>query len=150
MNAPHNKLRVPLYRLRGTKIGKNVFIGPGCFLEESRPDLITIEDNVSLAPHVKVITHDSSYHGIEPRIPIIRGRVIIKRGAFVGTGSIILPGVTIGERSIIGAGSVVTKDIPPNSIAVGIPARVIKKVDEEIENILKKMEEHNVKKDKKV
>ncbi|GAB2771862.1 hypothetical protein GCM10027275_13330 [Rhabdobacter roseus] len=58
--------------------------------------------------------------------PLLYKKVIIKDGAHIGIGAILMPGVTIGEGAIVGAGSVVTKDIPPYSIAVGAPARVIK------------------------
>jgi len=130
MNAPHDILRIPLYRLRGTKIGKNVGIAQGVFLEEARPHLITIEDNVHIGPNVIVVTHDSSYHCVDPNIPILVGRVTIKRNAYIGAGAIILPGVTIGEHSIVAAGAVVTKDVPPRTIVAGVPARVIGSVDE--------------------
>lgn len=129
MNAPHGRLREKFYRMRGIRVGKNVAFGPGVFIEETRPELVVIEDNVSIAPNVTIISHDSSYNSINPRIPVLRENVLIKRNAFIGAGSTILPGVTIGEYSIIGAGSVVVDDIPPWSVAVGVPARVIKIID---------------------
>ena len=124
MVLPFNSLRIFFYRLRGTKIGKNVWIGKGTFLEESRPELIVIEDDVKIERDVIIVTHDSSYHGINPKIPIRRGKVVVKRGAHIGKGSVILPGVTVGENSVICAGSVVVRDIPPSSVAVGRPAKV--------------------------
>jgi len=125
-------LRVSLQRLRGVKIGKNVFMGFSCCLDPVRPDLITIEDWVSLAGMVTILTHS------EPTQPIreILGEegnkiapVVIKRGAWVAVNCVVLPGVTIGENSIIAAGSVVTKDISPYSIAGGVPAKVIKVIE---------------------
>ncbi|NJD77606.1 MAG: acyltransferase [Candidatus Methanoperedens sp.] len=132
MNAPHDFIRIPLYRMRGSKIGKKVGIAHGVFLEEARPYLITIEDGVNIGPGAIIVTHDSSYHCVSPEIPIISGSVIIKRNAFVGAGSIILPGIVIGEKSIIAAGSVVTKDVPPMTIVAGVPATVVGNVDEAI------------------
>lgn len=129
MNAPHNKLRVPLYRLRGTKIGRDVFIGPGTFIEEARPELIELEDGVNIAPQVTIISHDSSSHVVDPDSPVVRKKVLLKKNSFIGSRSVILPGVTIGESSIIGAGSVVAKDIPPGHVALGVPARVIKSIE---------------------
>ena len=118
--------------MRGTKIGKKVGIAQGVFLEEARPYLITIEDGVNIGPGAIIVTHDSSYHCVNPEIPIISGSVIIKRNAFVGAGSIILPGIVIGEKSIIAAGSVVTKDVPPLTIVAGVPAKFVGNVDEAI------------------
>ncbi len=130
MNSPHDYLSKIFYRMRGTKIGKNVGIAHGVFIEESRPHLVTIEDGVNIGPRAIIVAHDSSYHCINPKIPILAGKVIIRKNAYIGAGAIILPGVTIGERSIVAAGAVVTKDIPPGVIVAGIPARVIKTVNE--------------------
>lgn len=129
MNAPLGSLRWAFYRMRGVRVGRGVAFGPGVFIEETRPELVIIEDNVSIAPNVTIISHDSSYSSIDPRNPVRRENVVIKRNAFIGAGSTILPGVTIGEFSIVGAGSVVVDDIPPWSVAVGVPARVIKIID---------------------
>jgi acetyltransferase-like isoleucine patch superfamily enzyme len=126
-----SKSRCFLERLRGVKIGRNVFIGGGNILDRVRPDLIVIEDFVSLAGAVHILTHSN------PTTPLreilgskshIIAPVHIKRGAWIAINVVILPGVTIGENSIIAAGSVVTKDIPSHSIAAGSPAKVIKKI----------------------
>ena len=120
--------RVKLQKMRGVKIGKNVFIGLGCYLDPLKPELITLEDEVSLAGNVTIFTHS------DPTAPIREfmgnkaakiAPVTIKRGAWITIGCIILTGVTVGECSIISAGSVVTSDIPPYSIARGSPARVV-------------------------
>ena len=122
-------LRVFLQRLRGVKIGDHVFIGLGCWLDSVMPELITIEDYVSLAGRVIILTHS------DPTEPIrnilgeeskVFGPVIIRRGAWIAINAVILPGVTIGENSIVAAGSVVTEDIPANVIAGGVPAKVIR------------------------
>lgn len=135
MNSPHDFFTIPLYRMRGTRVGKNVGISQGVFIEESRPYLISIEDNVNIGPRAVIVSHDSSYHCIDPEIPILKGKVRIKKNAYIGTGAIILPGVTVGEHSIVGAGAVVTKDVPPYTMVVGVPAKAIKKVDEAIRKI---------------
>lgn len=131
-------LRVFLQRLRGVKIGKHVFIGIACYFDPVRPDLIKIEDWVSIAGMVTILTHS------EPTQPIreILGEsgnkiapVTIKRGAWVGVNCVVLPGVTIGENSIIAAGAVVTKDIPPYSVAGGVPAKVIKQIEQKSNKI---------------
>ena len=122
-------LRVFLQRRRGVKIGKSVFIGMGCWLDSVRPDLITIGDYVSLAGNVTILTHSDP---TEPLREILGpssqvfSQVVIKRGAWITINVTILPGVTIGEYSIIAAGSVVTKDIPTGVLAGGVPAKVLK------------------------
>ena len=131
MNAPHDKLSILFYRLRGTKIGKKVYIDKGVFIEGERPYLVTIKDNVEIGPKAIIVTIDSSYNTISQRdIPILYGEVTIERSAYIGAGAIILPGVTIGESAIVAAGAVVNKDVPSRTIVAGVPARVIKTVDE--------------------
>ena len=91
---------------------------------------ITIGNNVFIAPNVCVITEEHSMN-VEERIKGLEYThpVNIGDNVWICTGAMILPGVTIGENSIIGAGSVVTKDIPPTSLAVGNPCKVIRKLD---------------------
>lgn len=138
MNSPHDFLTIPLYRLRGTRIGKNVGIAQGVFIEESRPHLVTIEDGVNIGPKAIIVAHDSSYHCVDPSIPIKFGEVTIKKNAYIGAGAIILPGVTIGESSIVAAGAVVTKDVPPRTIVAGIPAKVVGSIDEKLKKFKKR------------
>jgi galactoside O-acetyltransferase len=90
---------------------------------------IFIGDNVMIAPNVTICT------GTHPVDPTLREKVVqynlpvhIKRNAWIGAGSVILPGVTVGENSVIGAGSVVTKDIPDNVVAVGNPCKVMREI----------------------
>ncbi len=130
MNMPHDSLSKIFYRMRGTKIGKNVGIAQGVFIEESRPSLVTIEDGVNIGPRAIIVAHDSAYHCIDSDIPILSGKVIIKKSAYIGAGAIILPGVTIGERAIVAAGALVTKDVPPGMIVAGVPAKFMKTVAE--------------------
>lgn len=131
MNAPHDKLSILFYRSRGTKIGKKVYIDKGVFIEGERPYLVTIKDNVEIGPKAIIVTIDSSYNTISQRdIPILYGEVTIERNAYIGAGAIILPGVTIGENSIVAAGAVVTRDVPPRTVVAGVPAKVIKTIED--------------------
>lgn len=130
MNSPHDSISKIFYRMRGTKIGKNVGIAQGVFIEESRPHLVTIEEGVNIGPGVIIVAHDSAYHCIDPNLPIFSGMVIIKKNAYIGSGAIILPGVTVGARAIVAAGAVVRNDVLPGTIVGGIPARAIMTVDE--------------------
>lgn len=135
MNAPHPSLGTLLYRLRGTRIGKNVGIGTGVFLEETRPHLITIEDGANIGPKAVIVTHDSSLRCIDPDFPIIFRPVTIKRHAYIGAGAIILPGVTVGEQAIVAAGAVVTSDVPARTLVTGVPAKKKKTVKEALAKV---------------
>jgi len=106
-------------------IGKNVFINHACtFMDRGG---ITLEDNVLIGPKVNLITTN---HPINPaeRRATISNPIVIKKGAWIGVGATILPGVTIGENSIVAAGAVVSKDVPDNVIIGGIPAKFIKSI----------------------
>jgi acetyltransferase-like isoleucine patch superfamily enzyme len=109
-----------------TTIGKNVFINHGCsFLDLGG---ITIEDDVLIGPQVKLVTEN---HPVDPsnRKSLDLKSIHIGKNVWLGAGSIILPGVTVGENSIVAAGAVVTKDVPSNTIVGGVPARFIKHID---------------------
>lgn len=118
---------VEKYKRMGVKIGDNCKIQSDIIIDYSHYWLITIGNNVTIAPRVHILAHDASTK-IKLHYTKI-GLVDIRDNVFIGAGSIVLPGVTIGKNSIIGAGSVVSKSIPENCIAVGCPARVIQNVD---------------------
>ncbi|WP_251138455.1 acyltransferase [Exiguobacterium sp. s36] len=115
------------YKKMGLKIGNNVHIGPEVIIDHSHCWLIEIGDNCTLAPRVHILAHDASTKkGLDyTRI----GKVKIGNNTFIGASAIVLPGVEIGENVIIGSGSVVTRDIPDNSLAVGNPAKRISSTD---------------------
>ena len=119
----------PLFCTYGynTTVGDNFFLNVNCKLMDSGK--ITIGNNVFIAPNVCIITEEHAMDvkqrlaGLEYTHPVTIGDNV-----WICTGAIILPGVTIGADSVIGAGSVVTKDIPPGSLAVGNPCKVIRAV----------------------
>lgn len=120
-----------LHRMRGMNIGRGSKISRTVIIDDSRPDLITIGENVWVTAGCQLLCHQrdlSFYKKGRPvmECPLKYAPILIKDGAHIGIGSIIMPGVTIGEGAVIGAGAVVTKDIPDYSIAVGVPAKVIK------------------------
>jgi len=120
---------IPFYTNFGRhiKIGKNVFINHACsFLDLGG---ITIEDDVLIGPKVNLITEN---HPTNPsqRKSLLLNSIHIKRNAWIGAGATILPGITIGENSIIAAGAVVNKNVVDNSIVGGIPAKVIKSLSD--------------------
>ena len=114
----------------GLTVGKNVTMGNDCMID-GYCWLISIGNHVALASKVQIIAHDASTRLFLKHDKV--GKVIIGDDVFIGQSSIILPNVTIGNRVLIGAGSVVTKDIPSNSVAVGNPARVKYTLDEYLE-----------------
>lgn len=108
-------------------IGDQSWIGQNCFFHSAGG--ITIGRAVGIAPYVKILT--STHKEDDINKPILYcdlefGEVVIEDGCDVGIGAIILPGVRIGEGSIIGAGSVVTKNVEPYSIVAGVPARLLR------------------------
>ncbi|MFC1992228.1 acyltransferase [Chloroflexota bacterium] len=118
--------RATLHRMRGMRIGKDVFIGSQVIFDEIYPELITIEDYVELGDGCKVYAHAHGPALLRNLYPRTTAPIKIGRSVWIAPGCIILPGVTIGECSVIGAGSIVTQSIPPYSVAVGSPAKVIK------------------------
>ena len=119
---------VPFYTNFGRhiRLGKNVFINHACtFLDLGG---ITIEDDVLIGPKVNLITEN---HPVEPskRKFLDLKSIHVKRNAWIGAGATILPGVTIGENAIVAAGAVVTRNVPPNSIVGGVPAKILKAID---------------------
>lgn len=126
-----SRFRCSLERLRGVKVGKHVFLGGGNVLDRARPDLITIEDYVSLAGGVYILTHSNPTTPLREILGPASKKVapvVIKRGAWIAVNVVILPGVTIGENAIVATGSVVMKDVPPMTIVGGTPAKEIKKI----------------------
>jgi acetyltransferase-like isoleucine patch superfamily enzyme len=124
--------RLWLYRTMGVAIGRHVFVGLDTWLDDQFPELIEIEDDVTISFRVTVVVHDDARR-MNAVIPgALDGTVApvrLKRGCYLGAGCLILPGVTVGERAVVGAGAVVTRDVPPGKIALGVPARVVRDVD---------------------
>ena len=106
-------------------IGRGVFINAGCKFQDQGG--IYIGDGSQIGHNTIIATLN---HGLHPeeRLNLFPSPVHIGRGVWIGSGSVILPGVTIGDNAVIGAGSVVTKDIPADMVAVGNPAKVIRSV----------------------
>lgn len=117
---------------KGAKIGKNCKVSSHSFICEG----VTIEDDVFVGHNVTFI------NDVYPRAATAGGKMqtdddwkciptLIKKGASIGSSTTLLCGITVGENAIIGAGSVVTKDVPPNTIVAGNPVRVLRKIEKE-------------------
>ncbi len=128
-------------RWLGVKMGDNVRIyggSPGMWGTE--PFMISLGSNVYITSGCTFLTHDGGTLILRPEVPDLEltSPITVGNDVYFGIRTIVMPGVNIGNRVIVGAGSIVTKDIPDNSIAVGVPARVIKSVDEYLESAKEK------------
>lgn len=113
----------------GLKIGQECFIGDRTLIDLY--DDVTVEDQVTLAQRVTVLTHlNVGYqnHPLQKYFPKTSKPVIFRRGSVVAASSTILPGVTVGSKSFVAAGSVVTKNVPPQSLVAGVPAKFVRKI----------------------
>lgn len=134
-NTSSNKRYIKFLRLKGVSIGDGVYFRypEHTKIDTSRPTLVTIGNNVDINDYFTIMIHDfgtfvfrNLYHDFVPS----SGKVTIGNNIYFGRNVTVLKGVTIGDNCIIGLGSIVTKDIPPNSVACGIPARVICSIDD--------------------
>ena len=151
---PYSPLRVFWLRLGGAKIGRGCVVEKICFINLDRTGLkgltlgedcfigsgvlldlagrITLENQVTLSPRCVILSHHSVGFSDHPLIKFYPKKVfhtVVRAGTVVGVAAIILPGIIIGSRSLIGAASVVNKDIPERVMAAGIPAQVKKKLE---------------------
>lgn len=116
------------YLKLGMKVGKNCDINPGLIVDVSHCWLIEIEDKVTIAPQVYLLAHDASTKKLINYTKI--GRVVLKKNCFIGAKSIIMPGITVGENAIVAAGSIVTRNVEPNTVVGGNPAKFLMSVED--------------------
>jgi acetyltransferase-like isoleucine patch superfamily enzyme len=118
----------PFYTTGGEdiRVGRNVFINQNCTMYDLGG--IDIGDDVMIGPNVSLIT---SSHPLEPaqrRAVTIGKPIVIERNVWIAAGATIIGGVRVGENSVVAAGSVVTRDVPPNTLVAGNPARVVRSI----------------------
>lgn len=130
---PVNSIRIWLYKKCNYEIGRDVYIGEDLIIVDVLEDMsinLIIGDRVSISPRVTFVLHSA------PNWSKIRnfgydkmGKIVIKNDAWIGTGAVILPDIVIGEGAIVGANSVVTKNVPDYTVVGGVPAKKIKTVE---------------------
>jgi acetyltransferase-like isoleucine patch superfamily enzyme len=121
----------PFYTAHGTeiRIGRNVFVNQNCTFYDLGG--LDIADDVMIGPNVSIITAGHPMEPSQRRNTTIGKPIVIERNVWIATGATIIGGVTVGENSVVAAGSVVTRDVPPNTLVGGNPARVIRSVRED-------------------
>lgn len=132
-----NCLRILLLRCAGVQVGKDVVINEGFTLacDIGYEGNLTIEDRVAIGPNVTIIiTSNPNFSRLRMLSDTysfvdVKGKIHIKHDAWIGAGVIILPNITIGAYSVVGAGSVVTKDVGPFTVVVGTSTRVLRKIN---------------------
>ena len=129
---PINSVRCFALRKCKYEIGEKVYIGKeltvATILGKKECKLI-LKDRVAVGPGVTfLLSSDANWSNLNKVFKPIRGKIIIEQDCWIGANVTVMPNVTIGESSVIGAGAVVTKDVPPYSVAVGIPAKVIRDI----------------------
>ena len=127
------KRRAKIMEKLGCHMGKNVYVGDHVAIDFNHADMIYIGDNAHITDQCRLLCHQRDLRGYyygdnAANLPYRTGEIHIGKGVMLGMQTMVMPGVTIGDGAIIGAYSLVTKDIPPYSIAIGRPAKVIKEV----------------------
>ncbi|MBU7015418.1 MAG: acyltransferase [Theionarchaea archaeon] len=134
MISPFVGVNAFLHRLRGVVVGNRVKIAHDVLIDPVEPHSVILEDDVTISPRATIFAHSNPtlplYEYLGPRVV---NPVLIKKGSWIGTGATLLPGVTVGEYAVIGAGAVVTGDIPDHVLAAGVPAKVIRTLTPQFE-----------------
>ena len=125
------KMRAKILRKMGCHVGEDVFIGDYVRVDTSHADMITIEDRVSIASGCRLLCHQRDFSDYcvgddYMKLGYVIKPIVLKKGCLIGMESFVMPGVTVGEGAVVGAGSMVTKDVPAYSVAIGRPAKVIR------------------------
>jgi UDP-2-acetamido-3-amino-2,3-dideoxy-glucuronate N-acetyltransferase len=128
----HTKIGTFVEIQKGARVGRNCKISSHTFICEG----VTIEDEVFVGHNVTFINDmypraTAAGGGLQTEADWVCVPTLVKKGASIGSSATLLAGITVGERAIVGAGAVVTKDVPPDTIVAGNPARIMRKVDEE-------------------
>jgi acetyltransferase-like isoleucine patch superfamily enzyme len=135
-HVPSNSLRIRCQRAKGVKIGHNVYLGYDTNIDTAFPELVEIGDYARIGIGVIILAHSRPADAWMSYMGERRAAVTIGRHASVYAGAIVMPGVTIGDYSIVREGSVVLDNVPAYSVVAGAPARVIEELPSEKANAL--------------
>lgn len=131
--VPGYKIRISMLRNCDYIIGEDVFIGEDFIIIDDLADTrnyVLIEDRVAISPRVTFIVYTKpNFSRIAEYVNSKKASVIVRKDAWIGTGAILLPGVEVGEGSVVGANCVVTKSVAPYTVVGGIPGKEIKKIE---------------------
>lgn len=129
---PYYKIRRWGLVLCGFEIGKKVYIGEDFLvvhLISERSCNLIIKDRVAIGPRVTaILSSDANWSRLMDQFEYIKSTIVLEEDCWIGAGVILLPGVSIGKGAVVGAGSVVTKNVPPFTVVVGVPAKEVKKL----------------------
>jgi len=122
------RLIPPFYTAYGLaiRVGRRVFINQNCTLYDFAE--ISIGDDVMIGPNVSIITEGHPLAPSQRRAYVVAQPIVVERNVWIAAGATIIGGVTVGENSVVAAGSVVTKNVPPNTLVGGNPAKVIRSI----------------------
>lgn len=129
---PGYRIRRQLFKMAGYEIGQQVYIGEDLIIIDELDDKgrVRIGNRVAIAERVTlVISSNANFSKIRPFVKDVHGHIEIDDDAWLGTGCIILPDVRIGKGAVVGAGAVVTKDVPDFTVVAGVPAKQIQRLD---------------------
>ena len=135
-NHPDNRVRRWCFEASGVAIGEGTVINQGLTISDGYKPLVTIGRRVAISPNVTIVAQSAPNNSVLANDSYVRDRLIkedavaIDDDAWIGAGAILLPGVRIGLGAIVGAGSVVTRSVPPGSIVAGNPARIVRQLGE--------------------
>lgn len=127
------KVRPSIMRKMGCHVGKGCFIGDHVRIDTGHAEMITLEDGVSIAGGSRLLCHQRDFRDYcvgddYNKLGYVIKPIHLKKGCLIGMESFVLPGVTVGEGAIVGAGSLVTKDVPDWTVATGRPAKVVREI----------------------
>lgn len=127
-----NKIKRLELDAAGVKMGADCFISPQAYFDRIKSNMIEIGDNCMITRGCMILSHTDAFMGGRRKIWTGKRefkKVKIGNNVYIGVDTVVMPGVTIGDNVVIGAKSLVNDDIPPNSVALGVPARVVRPLD---------------------
>jgi acetyltransferase-like isoleucine patch superfamily enzyme len=136
MHHPDNAMRRRFFELSGVTVGDGTVINPNFVVSDGYQPLLTIGARVAIGPNVTVICQSGPNNSPVAQLPYVAERLIrdepvtIGDGAWIGANAVLLPGVTVGRESVVAAGAVVTADVEPVTLVGGVPARLIRRLED--------------------